>query len=241
MRDYRGYLRRVSALYTLYGMLPTTWQLSILAVLSAVGTSLGLYNGNLFRAFIGLMVAFGLGSMGLFFTQLLVRNATVYTKLGIGGMGIASVGADIKANVVKEFSAITINVSVQNTGVRDIFFKFLRTDLSVLNIVNQDAKLAEDIHLIPVGFPQSFNLATIQHIKVPTTRSGGPTPVVGKMKLEFAYGPRRGNWSYVLFYEADLAFTWNVNPPGRGGHQTAQVFISNSITKNSHESYYARS
>ena len=60
MRDYRGYLRRVSALYTLYVMLPTTWQLSILAVLSAVGTSLGLYNGNLFRAFVGLMVAFGL-------------------------------------------------------------------------------------------------------------------------------------------------------------------------------------
>jgi hypothetical protein len=240
MRDYRGFLRRLSVLYTLYGMLPTTWQLSIIAVLGAMGTSLGLYHGDLFRAFVGMMIAFGLGSMGLFFTQTLVRNATVFTKLGLGGMGIANVTADIKANVVKEFGGITVTISIQNTGVRDIFFKFLRSDLSILNMVNQDAKAQEDIHLVPVGFPQLFNLATIQHIKVPPVRAGGPTPVVGKMKLELAYGPKRGSWSYVLLYEADLAFTWSISPPGRGGHQNAQVQISNSITKNSHEVYYAR-
>ena len=240
-RNYSGYLRRAAAMYHLYGLLPTTWQLAILTVLSAVGTYLGFYFGDPFKAFVGLMAGFGFGSMGLYFAQNIVRNATVFSKLGIGGMGITNVAADIKANVVKEFPGITMHIVVQNTGVRDIWFKFLQSDLLIMNIGNQEATVSKDMHLIPVGFPQTFNLATILNIKVPNVRPGALTPVVGKLKLRFAYGPKKDNWAYVLSYEADLAFTWVVNPPNKGGHQNAQVQVFNSITKNSHEVYYERS
>ncbi|WP_316174650.1 MULTISPECIES: hypothetical protein [unclassified Bradyrhizobium] len=238
MMDYRGYLRRVSTAYTLYGLLPTTWQLAIISVVSAAGTFLGFYFGDPYRAFVGLMIAFGMGSMGMFFVQSIIRNATVYSKLGIGTIGIANAAADIKSNVVKEFYAITMQVGVQNTGVRDIFFKFIRCDLSILNLVNQDAKADQNIHLIPAGFPQTFNLATIQHIKVPIFRVGAPTPVVGKLKIEIAYGPRKDAWAYRFVYEADLSFAWSLNPPLKGGQQTAQVYVGNSITKNTHEVYH---
>jgi hypothetical protein len=119
VRDYRGFLRRVQILYALYGMLPTTWQLSILGALSAVGTILGYYQGDFFRAYVGLMIGFGLGSMEMVFGQQLVRNATVYSKLGIRGMGISNVSADIKGNFVREFNGITVNFLIQNTGIRD--------------------------------------------------------------------------------------------------------------------------
>ncbi|MGA7072807.1 hypothetical protein, partial [Bradyrhizobium sp.] len=94
----------------MYGMLPTTWQLAILAGMSTVGTFLGYYFGDPFKAFVGLMVAFGMGSMGMFFVLTMIRNATVYSKLGLSGMGIANVAADIKAGVVREIHGITIHI-----------------------------------------------------------------------------------------------------------------------------------
>ncbi|HMK79906.1 MAG TPA: hypothetical protein VK438_09660 [Xanthobacteraceae bacterium] len=235
-KDYRGFVRRIRQLYFIYHLLPTTWQLAIVGVLSAVGSYLGFEAGGLFYAFIGLVVAFATSAMGIFFVLMISRSTTTYMKIGIGGIGIGNVAADIKLNVVKEIYAITLQVSVQNTGVRDVWFKVLRSDLSILNTVNQDAKISDDLHLVPTGFPQLLNIATIEHIKVPKYDPGphGRSPIVGKLKLELAYGSRKDHLSYDFEYEADLTLTWNITTTEKSSRQNAQFAVMNSIKRNSH-------
>src|SRR5207237_771563 len=95
----------------------------------------------------------------------------------------------------------------------------------------------DEVHLVPPGFPQLLNLATIEHVKVPKydTRPGGRSPVVGRMRIDFAYGPTRERLSYKYSYEADLQFGWTVQPPDKLGRQQAQVFVSTAIKRNRHE------
>lgn len=236
MRDYRGYLQRLSALYTLWGMLPTTYQLAIVAVVTTLASYLGFETGGLFYALVGGVITLAFGLMALFFLLTIIRNTTTFGKLGVGALSLGPIGADIKMGVVKEFMNVLPIVTMQNRGQRDIYYKIIRAEYSILNYVNPASEIFDEVHVVPFGFPQSVQVAAIESVKVPKydIKPGGKSPVRGKLKLEFVYGPSKDALKYSYSYDAEIALGWTITAAPKGGVQGANVIIIAAVKRNIH-------
>lgn len=202
-KDYRAFMDRVSFAWTMWGLLPTTWQAAMAAVFSAVVGYFGFQTGGMFYALLGGISAFSIGMFGIFFAILVARQVGIFEKLAIREIGISDVGADLKQNVLREVKNLTMNFVVQNNSSRNIYFRCRRATLSMMNQTNQAAEVSKNTHVVPAGQPQMLLFATILSIKPKiifgVTRE---TPLVGKIELEITYGPSSENMPYLFYYES---------------------------------------
>lgn len=226
-RDHRGYLQRVSALWALWGLLPSTWQTAAVAVVSAVTAYLGFQSGGLFYAVLGAVFVFCLGMVGMFFAILVSRQVGIFGKLLIREIGISEVAVDLHQNVMREIKALTMNFTVQNNSARDIYFRVIRAPLSIMNHVNQAAGISNATNIVPAGQTQLVLLATIQHIKAKIVfGKAAPTPITGKLELEIAYGPSDEKLRYILNYEGEPILGMGLLPQPKGPPQVQFKLIT---------------
>jgi hypothetical protein len=211
-RDHSGYLRRVGYFYSVWGLLPTTWQLSVTGAVSAVTAYLGFQYGGLFYALIGAVFVFTLGTIVVFFLMLIARNIGVFGKLAVREIGITSFTAETKSKSVSDIRYLTMNFLIGNNSQRDIHFKLERADHSVLGQINQGAVASVMTHIVPSFQQQLLLFATIDKISLPKIDPNTPSPITGKIRLDIKYGPAGNAMGYLLRYEADLSFGIAVTP-----------------------------
>jgi hypothetical protein len=221
-RDHSGYLRRIAQMQTLWGLVPTTWQISVVGALSAVAAYLGFQSGGLFYAAIGAVIVFAFGMIGVFFMLLILRQIGIFGKLAISGIGITTFGVTFspqaRSRTVTELKHLSMNFAVQNNSYRDIHFRVLRGDLSILGTINQNASTSDNIHIVPAGQQQLLLFATIETIVLPKIDFSKPavSPITGKIVLEIRYGPNSETLPYVLLYEAEPSIGMNIVPQKTG-------------------------
>jgi hypothetical protein len=211
-RDHSGYLRRLSAMYSLWGLLPTTWQLAVTGAVSAVTAYFGYHNGGIFYAIVGAVFVFAVGTVGVFFLMLIARNVGIFGKLAVREIGLPSFTAETKSRIVSEIKYLTMSFTLGNNSQRDIHFKVVRGDLSVLGQINQSASISPMVHIMPSFQGQALLFATIDKISLPKIEPNKPSPIIGRIRLDIKYGPNGSALGYLLRYEADLSFGLSVTP-----------------------------
>jgi hypothetical protein len=242
MRDHRGYLQRVSQLYSLWGLLPTAWQTAVVGLVSGVGGYLGFRTGGLFYAVIGAVFVFTAGMIGLFFTILVIRQTGIFGKLAVREIGVADFGVDTQGQILRELKFLTMNFAVQNNSFRDIHFRVIRANLTVLNNVNQDAVVSEFVNIIPSGQFQQLAFATIASVKLPKidiSRLPTASPITGKVEIELAYGPNNQALIYAFSYEANLSFGCTIARQHRGHVQQVNLKVISAIKRYHHKQAYS--
>lgn len=208
---------------TMWGLLPTAWQASAAAALSAVTGFLGYQTGGLFYAVLGAAAMFAMVMVAAYYAILLNRQTSVFERLAIEQ--IAPVQAALTGDwETKEFviKGYTLEAQIRNHSERSVWIQLRRAQHSMGGQTN-DAEISKLVSIIPPHGLQKMNLATLPDIKV-------IDPLTGTVDLEILYGPQADDLRYVFYYVNKPAIGLLVEEGGKG-----QLTFTTPITKNQHE------
>jgi hypothetical protein len=242
MDKFAKFLDRVSFFSTIYGLLPSSWQTAAIALASAAIGFFGYQSGTspivgIFYAGVGAAVVFGMGMMGVFFTLAIARQLNIFQRLSVRDIGVTDFGVELRNGALREIKHLTMNFTLQNNSERNIFFKCLRGDLAIMGIVNQHGTIDATVKLVPARKPHILMFSTFPLIAVPEPVSvPGPTPIIGKVELEIAYGPRPDKLPYLLSYLGEPSLGYAIVSQGNGkGQPQVQIKIITAVKRYIHK------
>ena len=201
----------VSGATSVWGLLPSSWQVAIIGIPTMITGIIG-YQGSLYFALIGAAIVFGSMMLGVNNAVSLYRKTTVFQKIGVMGIGIAEAGIvsdgpqDQVATAKFTLTHLAMNMTIKNHAELPVFIKIGRTSYSMEGRINQNAKVRDQVFLVPGLGEHYITFATLPDIPI------GDTALSGGVDVELHYGPAEDALKYVLHYIGEPKIGLEINP-----------------------------
>jgi hypothetical protein len=229
MANRRRFWGLLSNAPTVWGFLPSSWQLAVAGAASAMTAWFGYWQGGIFYALIGASMVFAFSMFGIVLWVFLTRSLSVFERLIVESVGPSQAhfheskdGRNKKYWVIR---GLTLECVLRNHSQQTVYFQIKRATHSMLGLTvppnKPDAKPA--ISIVPPKSLQKITFATLPDIKV-------QDDMKGHIDLEILYGPSKDKLHYLLLYESAPMMGAVISKKGQ-----SQITINAPIIKHTHE------